>query len=47
MVQLLVQVPDVETLNRLLDVEPLAVVAREPAVHVVIIREGKAPEVLR
>lgn len=46
--QLLVQVPDAETLSRLLeDGAPLAEVANAPDVHVFIIEDGRVREALR
>lgn len=40
--QLLVQLPDRETLRLLEDVEPLRTVAQRPGVHVFLIEEGRA-----
>lgn len=48
MLQLLVQVPDANTLDRLIaDGAPLAEVAADPRVHVFVIEDGRVREVLR
>lgn len=48
MLQLLVQIPDAKTLDRLLaDGAPLAEIANDPQVHVFIIEDGRVREGLR
>ena len=44
MIQLLVQVPDEETLHLLLDAEPLRRVASRSEVHFFVIRDGEVTE---
>lgn len=41
MIQLLVQLPDEDTLRTLLDAEPLRQVASNPGVHFFVIRDGQ------
>lgn len=48
MVQLLVQLPDADTLARLLEEgAPLAEIAADPRVHVFVIQDGRVQEALR